>query len=701
MGTITVSKNGEDFFDIPDTEEQQAGAEAKGYKRYIDVTKNGTDIFTIPADDNLEKAFAKGYKTLDQHNATKDKSTATQITDTIGDTIKGISQGVTLGYGDEILGATGAVFGDGSYQENRDAKRKEYKEARERSPVANIAGEVGGSLVTGFAAPGIGTTLKGSVGMGAVQGLGNSEADLTEGDVLGAARDASLGAGAGALGYGTGKAIEKGIDVGPKFAKAIPRGWKAGVADAKEWTDGSLATLGGPVGAIKELWATGKINREIGDVARAARQVIKVRPLSELEPGLELMGVGNGKTLDALTDEEAITLALMQKGENPVKKWIVSRTGLDLNNFSKDTYLQALSEGTKDRAAARSLDTYQTAKQMVPMFDDAKKLFTETRNTRFSDLQNAARQEFDGVAEEVFSGIAGAKSDAASLKTIPGSVKNLLDDVEGLITQGKGTRAQKLTEGSWDEVAGPERFNRLQKARELVDSKINWAQAQGESQSESILKTLRGDIDSVLKKSEIKLEADDLFKASKDLENSFFRSAEFRNPDGTFDIDAAKIKRMLGDSDSAKRFRDNIELLEDFTNKPGLSREFKVQAKTLLTQLKNALQEADFQRKLGGIQRADGPSSVALQRMQAAMGGKGGVVKEAVTAPAGFMNNIDNFNQELAKRFGGTIDELTGPKKSAAVKIYLWLKRNPDASQADVERVWREYRKWTTLQPLD
>lgn len=217
MGKIVVSKNGKDFYELPDTEEQQAGAEAKGYKRYLDVTKNGKDVFTIPADDNVEKAFAKGYKTTDEFNFTKDKSLATRTKEGIDDTIRGISQGATLGLGDEILGrvqgaydtaANGGSFSD-NYQKNRDAKRQEYKDAQDRSPAAYTLGEIGGNLLTGMGAgAAASTTLMGNAALGAIQGYGNSNKEFGSNDL---ALDTLKGAGAGAAGYVAGDLLGKGV----------------------------------------------------------------------------------------------------------------------------------------------------------------------------------------------------------------------------------------------------------------------------------------------------------------------------------------------------------------------------------------------------------------------------------------------------------------------------------------------------------
>ena len=59
-----------------------------------------------------------------------------------------------------------------------------------------------------------------------------------------------------------------------------------------------------------------------------------------------------------------------------------------------------------------------------------------------------------------------------------------------MLAEGKGTKAQKLTPGTWNEVSRGERFYRLQKARELLDAQVNWTGREGHTQAEGILKGL-------------------------------------------------------------------------------------------------------------------------------------------------------------------------------------------------------------------
>lgn len=139
--------------------------------------------------------------------------------------LRGAAQGATLGFADELAGAGHAAMGAArkmstadivkDYIANRDAYRAADAGARKANPKTFGATEFGGGVATAFI-PGmnigkaatLGGRALGAAGLGAVTGLGSSEADLTKGDVVGAARDTALG---GAIGGVAAPVIEKAV----------------------------------------------------------------------------------------------------------------------------------------------------------------------------------------------------------------------------------------------------------------------------------------------------------------------------------------------------------------------------------------------------------------------------------------------------------------------------------------------------------
>lgn len=142
---------------------------------------------------------------------------------------RGLAQGATLGFADEISGGVEALWekakGDPTafgelYKKARDESRANFKAAQEANPLSYTAGEIGGAVGTAFI-PGMqaasGAKLAAVAGRaalaGGVAGLGTSEADLTEGEIgqaaLDTAKGAALGGVMGAAAQGAGKGLEK------------------------------------------------------------------------------------------------------------------------------------------------------------------------------------------------------------------------------------------------------------------------------------------------------------------------------------------------------------------------------------------------------------------------------------------------------------------------------------------------------------
>lgn len=175
---------------------------------------------------------------------------------------RGASQGATLGFQDELSPVvekafaqmfgdegTKAIYADKSYQDLRDTYRQQNQAAKEKAPLAYLAGQVGGAtplaIATGGAgnaaskgiqaATGAGKILSGIAGqgatgaaLGATQGLGNSTAELTPSQatpdsVMQAAKDTGKGGAIGAavpIAIGGGAAGLQALADNPEAAQA-------------------------------------------------------------------------------------------------------------------------------------------------------------------------------------------------------------------------------------------------------------------------------------------------------------------------------------------------------------------------------------------------------------------------------------------------------------------------------------------------
>lgn len=145
--------------------------------------------------------------------------------------LRGLGQSF-FGLGDEAVGAAKSaadVLGGKSelsgllerYKKYRDEERDKVKEAYEKYPKTAYAAEIAGGFIPGIGIAGkigkLGSALKTGAGMGALSGLGSSEAELS--DLKKLSQDVAVGATAGAIGE---KVIGKSVDLlkkyGPKLA---------------------------------------------------------------------------------------------------------------------------------------------------------------------------------------------------------------------------------------------------------------------------------------------------------------------------------------------------------------------------------------------------------------------------------------------------------------------------------------------------
>lgn len=142
--------------------------------------------------------------------------------------LRGLEQGATLGFGDEINSALSTLLNKATgqatpglgildeYRKQLEESRGAFKAAEEAHPyisgAANLAGGIAPALLTGggsLAEQGLVGAAKMGAKYGALGGLGTSEADLTKGDVGGALKDAATG---GVMGGVLGGALHVGAE---------------------------------------------------------------------------------------------------------------------------------------------------------------------------------------------------------------------------------------------------------------------------------------------------------------------------------------------------------------------------------------------------------------------------------------------------------------------------------------------------------
>ena len=633
---------------------------------------------------------------------------------------RGTVQGLSMGFADEGTGAAEAaykgLFGDdkladfvANYKKYRDESRKDYDAAEKANPNSYLGGNIAGGVASAFI-PGLGALnaakgakLWATIGKGALQGgiagAGYSEAGTLGGDVTNAAIGAGLGGAFGGAGYGVAKGIgagakkvgdamsanrgigEKAATLGKALTSGAAKGAKEGAEGLPTGLDWAGSAHGAVKGAISEVKATASGLKEFGEVAKAAREVIASS------------GDDAAEAILKASDDDVVAAALMADGDNPVKAYFVQKSAmLSPGAHSSDDYAKVMSLPSEARQSARTFNPRDAAKEITPEVDAVEGLFKKARSERFNQLQDAARQQFDPKAvNAVVGSIGDALEDTTKLKSIPSSVTSTLEDVQQMILEGNGTRLQKLQPGAIEGASVGEQFNRLQKARELLDSKIKWSSTNGEGQAESLLRGVRDSIDDALKTSAEKVEADALWSASKRLEGEFFDATKFGKA-GARDIDESKIAKLLGKTDTGVRFSETLQKMKAFAEREDLSPEFRGEMAKVIKSFEDKIGTMDQKRAIDTLRFKNGPSSPAIERLQS-ISNKNGLLGDAINAPAGFLNSIDEFHKFIKTKTGRPFSDLSAKEKVGSATFLKWWRGNPDASQEAVDQMFKKLIK--------
>jgi len=213
---------------------------------------------------------------------------------------RGTLQGVTAGFSDEISGGIEALWekakGDPStfgelYKAKRDESREANKAAEKANPASYTTGNVAGAVGSAFI-PGLGGATLGKLALqGAATGLGASEADLTEGDVTGAAKDTAIGAGVGIAAGLAGKLIGAGVNKAAPYVKQAAS------------SVGSSLQSGAEKLAIKATGATG--NQASKFAPSAGRELLDqglIKPLDSAASIAERIGTRHSQAGAAIGD---------------------------------------------------------------------------------------------------------------------------------------------------------------------------------------------------------------------------------------------------------------------------------------------------------------------------------------------------------------------------------------------------------------
>lgn len=295
----------------------------QGYIPIVSVRNPKTkEVYHID-DRNIGDAIKQGYE-YDTGAISPSKSKERGTVDAV---VRSVANGATLGHADELVGVVGggidAITSDKSlidaYRDNRDFARKGDADAQDQHPGISLAGNIAGSVLTGGAVTG-GLAKAGAAGMkgvlagGAIDALGQSDADLTKGEIGKASMDVAggtlLAGGIGLVGKGLGKTVDTLADQNALRASASQH-----AVDALK-----------PILSQQEILNNKGLAKELGGEL-LDEDIIKFgRSVKNMQPDLERVLKDKGQAIGALRKEaqdagNMIDLSdLKPKGEDLVTK---------------------------------------------------------------------------------------------------------------------------------------------------------------------------------------------------------------------------------------------------------------------------------------------------------------------------------------------------------------------------------------------
>lgn len=734
------SKDGQNFFEINDDDESQRKiAESKGYQPYITVTKDGEKHTPIRATaDQMKIAEKKGYFESNSFQNLRASQKDREPYSMLESGAAGLTSNLTMGFDDELSGAisAGKAAMNGrdpmkAYEEQRNMYRTEAEKAQQDNPWSYG----GGALLGGMAIPGaaaantarLGKAIAQGAKIGAVQGAVQGVGDAKEmSDVpKEMAFKGVLGGAMGGAGAVAGRAItapgRTGEEIKEAFTDKFPAYIKAawgGLKEGSKDVPGIASVVTSPIEAIRAVADQRRLHKGMEELvdksiasgestirkgANSGQDYIDAEYFDE-KPMLSLPAPGENKAMLQIkdpppprrskpvefdsqpTDKQYMARMLMEDGPNSIKRFTADRsTTVFPGEIDPDAYNSLLEMGTAGRTKARNFNRDQAAEELLPHLEKSREVFDQTRSQRWNELHGAARKGYK-ANDQILIDIGDALEDASSENSTR-SILNVLHDVQNMVGSGKGAKRRGLSEGTWDQVDDAEKFNRLQQARKQLYAQGVYAKQNGLTEAESIIQGLTKKIDASLKVSPEKVEADRMWSKSRDLDKHFFDKTEFGDT-----LDKYKVAGMLKNTDSAKRFRDNIGRFEEFINDPGLNPKMKAEGQKLLNAFKEASNTAEQQRALHEFRFKDGPTSAAIQRQTAVLGGDNSPLKEAIRGPSTFMTAADNTMKTLTRRYYGGQDfnSLSPAEKDRIVKAWFKIKKDPNWSEEAQDKFFKK-----------
>lgn len=679
-----------DFDTETGTDRAREEAISKGWRPVHQVVSKSGKSINVD-DDGLDEALSKGWMIPQVRDAKRAK-----VGIGAGESVaRGVAQGGTFGFADEAQAALRAPFSERTYSELRDEYRGGDDAAEDENPVAFYGGAIGTGLASlGAGAAGAaktGATVASAAGRAAAAGaaegaLGGFGAG--RGSAASQATSTAIGAAGGGLLGGAGGAI------GAKLAgkaggeiSGIPGSKVVGDAASKATFYGKSAVEGAYQG-MKESPSMGLVDvvAKPVEAARGAYKAVRSARDADVELGSLAKSVGSGKDLtDGVELSDDLGLDLLSPGPSKAKDFVATKAATLGGQTDVDQYRRIMEMGPDRRIAARDFNPKAIAEELAPQIEELGEAFVKARGQGFGASQAEAMAGLDqAVTERVIPRLYEVMDKSTQSRRIQGRTRATLEDVNELLTRGKSAEFE-VAPGDWRKLPPAEKFKRMQYARQMLDSEIDWNRDNKIPVGESLLRGMRDELDAALKAAPGKAEGDAFYGRGADLEKEFFDVTEFRQPSGKYQTDEFTLARLFGNNDKAGRFAKTLDALDEYAQDPKFNPETGNRVRALVQRLRDVRSLADDARDLQSFRYKPGPTSPEMQRQSYLMN-RANLPSDTVGAPENFVASVDQFIKEFAvKGYGKPFAELPDAQKSKLLKLYIWTKNNPRASQREMQ----------------
>jgi hypothetical protein len=618
------------------------------------------------------------------------------------------------GITDRAKAGINAITSDDSYDQSLKDIRADRQHEMGKSKAGRVVG-AGIGLAANAAAQGGGKLVNGALGF--AEGVSRSEDMLSLEALKNGAIQGSINVGLPLIAEAA-PAIIKGVKNAPgaianavedsvPLVKAGARGAFNEIKKAPDLADLALATTlpqaiparraySGIKGAAEEVMKTKALLREQKDLARSALKDLETGNPQAQKAALDTLQAQPwpGSSRD-LSDADVIASMAMKGGEyNSTADYIAKQAavfGVPEVEFKK------LLEMTPERLEqVANFSKREAGEDAAPLLKNLSETFESVRGARLKELKTQARQEFKGDAQSVLDVMGQANKNALELRTTKGA-SPIIEDAYEILAHGKGAETFGFKPGDHFEVDNGGLFDRLQAARTHIDDNIDWTAIKRGNRSatpeEKVLMKVRESLDKSLKGgSDSKIESDSLFRASKELENRFFKLTQ--DKDGVHENSLAKL---FGDNDRAVKAKHFMKEMEEFAARPDLPKELKDSTKAFVDKMKMEMSTADDKRLYQEFSRKTrGPTGPSVERLANTLGERN-VASQAITTPGTFLDLKTQVPRMAKDAFGKTYSDLNQNEQQALLQLISWKQTKLSKQEAITPQLeaaaWEKIKK--------